>query len=439
MDAPASLRLVVAHPGRAARTGLLWRSQLHLLATIPLAAVSAIFALVAPLLLPFSAIGLARVERARLRWLIGETLPNGHLPAASLRFGERLRLRLGESITWRETAHVLASVVAGAVLVVVVAIEIVFLGTLLGAPFVALEKPVTVGAIVMPTPLSTWPVVVSGVLCLLLFVYLNALLAVGVGCVTDGLLSAREQELAQRVGSLSTSRRVILTSFDAERRRIERDLHDGVQQRLVDSSLTLGLLQLELDDDDHRAQLLQRAQRQNSDALALLRTTILGILPPVLADHGLVAAVYDLADGSSLDVRVTVDKAVPVHARFGAEVERAAYYTVSEGLTNVLKHAEVREATVSIAAEEGRVTIAVKDDGVGGAGFEGGSGLAGLRERAEAIGGEFSVESTPAGTIVRVSLPSEGALSAEGSVPTDRSMSTDRSLPTNRSLPEGIA
>ena len=433
MDAPASLRLVVAHPRRAARTGLLWRSQLHLLATIPLAAVSAIVALVAPLLLPFSAIGLARVERARLRWLIGETLPNGHLPAASLRIGERLRLRLGESITWRETAHVLASVVAGGVLVVVVAIEIVFLGTLLGAPFVALEKPVTVGAIVMPTPLSTWPVVVSGVLCLLLFVYLNALLAVGVGCVTDGLLSAREQELAQRVGSLSTSRRVILTSFDAERRRIERDLHDGVQQRLVDSSLTLGLLQLELDDDDHRAQLLQRAQRQNSDALALLRTTILGILPPVLADHGLVAAVYDLADGSSLDVRVTVDKAVPVHARFGAEVERAAYYTVSEGLTNVLKHAEVREATVSIAAEEGRVTIAVKDDGVGGAGFEGGSGLAGLRERAEAIGGEFSVESTPAGTIVRVSLPSEDALSAEGSVPTDRSMSTDRSLP------EGIA
>ena len=433
MDAPASLRLVVAHPGRAARTGLLWRSQLHLLTAIPLAAVSAIVALVAPLLLPFSAIGLARVERARLRWLIGETLPNGHLPAASLRIGERLRLRLGESITWRETAHVLASVVAGGVLVVVVAIEIVFLGTLLGAPLVALEKPVTVGAIVMPTPLSTWPVVVSGVLCLLLFVYLNALLAVGVGCVTDGLLSAREQELAQRVGSLSTSRRVILTSFDAERRRIERDLHDGVQQRLVDSSLTLGLLQLELDDDDHRAQLLQRAQRQNSDALALLRTTILGILPPVLADHGLVAAVYDLADGSSLDVRVTVDKAVPVHARFGAEVERAAYYTVSEGLTNVLKHAEVREATVSIAADEGRVTIAVKDDGVGGAGFEGGSGLAGLRERAEAIGGELSVESTPSGTIVRVSLPSEGALPAEGPAP------TDRSLPSDRSLPEGIA
>lgn len=433
MDAPASLRLVVAHPGRAARTGLLWRSQLHLLTAIPLAAVSAIVALVAPLLLPFSAIGLARVERARLRWLIGETLPNGHLPASSLRFGERLRLRLGESITWRETAHVLASVVAGAVLVVVVAIEIVFLGTLLGAPLVALEKPVTVGAIVMPTPLSTWPVVVSGVLCLLLFVYLNALLAVGVGCVTDGLLSAREQELAQRVGSLSTSRRVILTSFDAERRRIERDLHDGVQQRLVDSSLTLGLLQLELDDDDHRAQLLQRAQRQNSDALALLRTTILGILPPVLADHGLVAAVYDLADGSSLDVRVTVDKAVPVHARFGVEVERAAYYTVSEGLTNVLKHAEVREATVSIAADEGRVTIAVTDDGVGGAGFEGGSGLAGLRERAEAIGGELSVESTPAGTIVRVSLPSEGALPAEGPEPTDRSLSSDRSLP------EGIA
>lgn len=434
MDAPASLRLVVAHPGRAARTGLLWRSQLHLLTTIPLAAVSAIVALVAPLLLPFSAIGLARVERARLRWLIGETLPNGHLPAASLRFGERLRLRLGESITWRETAHVLASVVAGGVLVVVVAIEIVFLGTLLGAPFVALEKPVTVGAIVMPTPLSTWPVVVSGLLCLLLFVYLNALLAVGVGCVTDGLLSAREQELAQRVGSLSTSRRVILTSFDAERRRIERDLHDGVQQRLVDSSLTLGLLQLELDDDDdHRTQLLQRAQRQNSDALALLRTTILGILPPVLADHGLVAAVYDLADGSSLDVRVTVDKAVSVHARFGAEVERAAYYTVSEGLTNVLKHAEVREATVSIAADEGRVTIAVTDDGVGGAGFEGGSGLAGLRERAEAIGGELSVESTPAGTIVRVSLPSEGALPAEGPEPTDRSLSSDRSLP------EGIA
>lgn len=422
MDAPASLRLVVAHPGRAARTGLLWRSQLHLLATIPLAAVSAIVAVVAPLLLPFSAIGLARVERARLHWLIGEALPNGHLPASSLRFGERLRLRLGESITWRETAHVLASVVAGAVLVVVVAIEIVFLGTLLGAPLVALEKPVTVGAIVMPTPLSTWPVVVSGLLCLALFVYLNALLAVGVGCVTDGLLSAREQELAQRVGSLSASRRVILTSFDAERRRIERDLHDGVQQRLVDSSLTLGLLQLELADDDHRSQLLKRAQRQNSDALALLRTTILGILPPVLADHGLVPAVYDLADGSSLDVRVVVDKAVPVHARFGPEVERAAYYTVSEGLTNVLKHAEVREATVTIAGDEGRVTIEVQDTGVGGAGFEGGSGLAGLRERVGAIGGEFSVESTPAGTIVRACLPAEGVVSADGSGATDRSV-----------------
>lgn len=209
-------------------------------------------------------------------------------------------------------------------------------------------------------------------------------------------------ELHQRVADLTASRSDTIDDSAAELRRIERDLHDGAQARLVALGMTLGMAADLLDRDPALARhLLQEARETTGAALGDLRAVVRGIHPPVLADRGLIAAVQALA--LDLPMPVTVDAALP--ARLPAAVETAAYFAVAECLSNVVKHACASSAWVVIAALDGRLRLMVGDNGRGGADAARGSGLSGLRRRLAAFDGTVVVDSPIGGpTTVTMSL-----------------------------------
>jgi PAS domain S-box-containing protein len=203
--------------------------------------------------------------------------------------------------------------------------------------------------------------------------------------------------------ALAESRKRIVAAGDEARRRLERNLHDGAQQRFVSLSLSLRLTQARLEQDPAEAtQLLRSAAEELSKGLEELRELARGIHPAVLTDRGLHAAVDNLAARSPLPVDVS---GLP-DERLPADVEAAAYYVVSEALTNVARYADASSATVSISFADGVARVEVTDDGSGGADPSRGSGLRGLADRVDAIGGRLEVESPAgAGTCVRAVLP----------------------------------
>lgn len=255
------------------------------------------------------------------------------------------------------------------------------------------------------------------------------------------LLSPRGEELlAQRVEDLESSRAGMVAAAAAERRRIERDLHDGAQQRLVAVAMTLGRAQARFaEDPDAAAGLVAEAHAETKRALAELRDLARGIHPSVLTDRGLDAALSGLAARCPVPVTVDVDldparrgEAPPGRGdappgwsddppgwsddpawrrddpawRRDPDAEAVAYFFVAEALTNIARHARASQARVVVRRGGGRLTVEVADDGRGGARESGGSGLTGLRDRARAVDGRFSLTSPPgAGTTVRLELP----------------------------------
>jgi signal transduction histidine kinase len=213
----------------------------------------------------------------------------------------------------------------------------------------------------------------------------------------------REQALADRVDVLTRTRRGALDVQNEQLRRIERDLHDGAQARLVALSMQLGRAEGRLEDRPEVADLVRSARAEASAAIAELRDLARGIAPPVLADRGLAAAIEALGRRSAIPV--TVD--VAVHTRLPPVVESAAYFVVAESLTNVAKHAPTASARVDMTERDGRLEIEISDDGQGGADPRGG-GLTGLRHRVEALDGSLIVVSMPGvGTTIRAELPCE--------------------------------
>jgi PAS domain S-box-containing protein len=196
---------------------------------------------------------------------------------------------------------------------------------------------------------------------------------------------------------LAASRARIVEAGDAERRRLERNLHDGAQQRLVSLSLTLRLAARRLGSDPE----LLRAGEELAQALQELRELARGIHPAVLTDHGLEPAL----DALAARVPLPVELEVATGERLPASVEVAAYYVVAEALTNVARYAEASEVRVRVVRENGNACVEIADDGVGGA-LSGGSGLRGLADRVEALGGRLELESpVGVGTVVRASIP----------------------------------
>jgi signal transduction histidine kinase len=218
-----------------------------------------------------------------------------------------------------------------------------------------------------------------------------------------GLPWLRERELTERVDELARTRRGALDVQAAELRRIERDLHDGAQARLVALSMQLGRAEERLDDRPEIAALVRKAREEAAGAIAELRDLARGIAPPILADRGLAAAVDAL--GTRSPMTVTVD--AYLEHRLAPVVETAAYFVAAESLTNVAKHAGGAPARVFLVETDGQLVVEISDDGPGSADAAG-SGLTGLRSRVEALDGTLTVTSTPGhGTTVRAELPCE--------------------------------
>jgi signal transduction histidine kinase len=211
---------------------------------------------------------------------------------------------------------------------------------------------------------------------------------------------ARERELVERVDELTRTRRGALDVQAAELRRIERDLHDGAQARLVALTMLMGRAEENLDDRPEVADLVRRARDEASAAIRELRDLARGIAPPVLADRGLHAALEALGGRALVPVAVETR----ITRRPPPVVETAAYFVAAEAITNVAKHAGGAGARVTVTGDEERVVVEVVDDGPGGA-QPSGSGLTGLRHRVEALDGHLDVVSGEHGTLVRAELP----------------------------------
>ena len=239
----------------------------------------------------------------------------------------------------------------------------------------------------------------------LLFWFLPPGIAVRVhAALSRSLLSISEKSrLAQRVEQLAVSRAETVDTQSAELRRIERDLHDGAQARLVALGMSLAMAEQALArDPDSARELLSEARTASSDALAELRDLVRGIHPPVLADRGLIGAVQALALAAPLPVEVQAD----IAGRLPAPVESAAYFAVAEALTNVIKHAHAQHAWVWLRHDGEVLSARIKDDGVGGADASGGTGLRGIERRLSAFDGNIAVKSLPGeGTEVAMVLP----------------------------------
>jgi signal transduction histidine kinase len=213
---------------------------------------------------------------------------------------------------------------------------------------------------------------------------------------------SRAAELEHRVERLTQTRAGVVDAADAERRRLERDLHDGTQQRLVSLAMQLGMARANPSDAAQAHQVIAEAHEEAKAALAELRNLVRGLHPAVLEDRGLDAALSGVAARMPIPVRVTVD----VPRRPSPTIEAIAYFVVSEGLTNITKHAQASQAEVFVQRAGDRLHIIVSDDGVGGADPGRGTGLAGLAKRASSVDGTFDVASPSGGpTLITVDLP----------------------------------
>ncbi|MEU6062915.1 MULTISPECIES: sensor histidine kinase [Streptomyces] len=217
-----------------------------------------------------------------------------------------------------------------------------------------------------------------------------------------GLLSPSD-ELERRIAELESDRGVVVDTAAADLRRIERDLHDGAQARLVNLAMGLGLAKEKLlEDPDSAAAMVAEAHGEVKLALQELRDLARGIHPAVLTDRGLDAALSSVASRCTVPVKVTAD----LESRPAAAIEGIAYFTVSELLQNISKHSGARSASVDVWRAKDRLLIQVWDDGRGGARLDGGSGMRGLADRLGAVDGLFVVDSPPGGpTTVTAELP----------------------------------
>ncbi|MFI6602897.1 sensor histidine kinase [Nonomuraea sp. NPDC050536] len=266
-------------------------------------------------------------------------------------------------------------------------IDLVLVGFAIGGPVVLMLSPV-----VQPDPGPGAAGSVMGVLLLPVAVYTITAWAGARGVVTRSILAPRDSELEE----VLRSRARLVDAYELERRRIERDLHDGAQQRLVALSMKLGMARLDLPDQE----LVAEAQEEARLALTELRELIRGVHSRVLTDRGLPAAIRDLAGRSA----VPVDVEVAIPERPSQEVEVAAYYVVSEALANVAKHSGATKAEIIGHVAKGWLVLEVRDDGRGGA--VPGGGLTGLADRVSVVDGRLSLSSPTGGpTLLRVEIP----------------------------------
>ncbi|MBK3630958.1 sensor histidine kinase [Streptomyces asoensis] len=361
-----------------------WKEIAHLLTNLPMALIGFVYVMtvivtgaamtVTVIGFPLLALGLGgarllgRFERGRARLLLGLRVDEPS-PLPLRRAGgvlQRMWLVLKDPVAWRTVLYDL----------------------------VRLPWGVLTFGVVLPALFVLWPVL--------------PFLARGLTNVdralVRGLLSPSD-ELERRIAELESDRGVVVDTAAADLRRIERDLHDGAQARLVNLAMGLGLAKeklLEGQADDAVAAMVEEAHGEVKLALQELRDLARGIHPAVLTDRGLDAALSSVASRCTVPVKVTAD----LPSRPAPAIEGIAYFTVSELLQNISKHSGARSASVDVWRTDDRLLIQVWDDGRGGARLDGGSGMRGLAERLDAVDGLFVVDSPAGGpTTVTAELP----------------------------------
>ncbi len=372
-EAPPPVR-----PAYAAQT---WQEITHLLLNLPLSLLGFVYMVAALSIgaalsvtvigLPLLALGLSgarrfgQAERARTRRLLKVRVDEpSPLPLKGRSMAGRLRICLADPVGWRTALY-----------------------GLIRMPWGVFTFSVTLISLV-----ALWPVLP----------YIARALANADRMMVRGLL-APSDELERRIAELESDRGVVVDTAAADLRRIERDLHDGAQARLVNLAMGLGLAKEKLlEDPDMAAVMVEEAHGEVKLALQELRDLARGIHPAVLTDRGLDAALSSVATRCTVPVRVTTD----LGSRPAAAIEGIAYFTVSELLQNVSKHSKARSAAVEVWRSGNRLLIQVTDDGVGGASLDGGTGMAGLADRLGAVDGLFVVDSPAGGpTTVTAELP----------------------------------
>jgi signal transduction histidine kinase len=353
--------------------------------------------------LTLAGIPMGRVERWRLRLIDPAPVADPH--RAPARGGVRcwLATRGRETATWRELGYAVVFVTLLWPLDLAVAVAAVVVPLAL----ITSPVPVALGAhrglwpgVAISTPLQAAAAVPAGLALLVGGAYLVTALAVAQGGLARRLLTA-PANLDVQLAEVTRSRARLVDAFEAERRRIERDLHDGAQQRLVALSMSLGLARLDLPAGPAADQ-VAHAHEQAKLALTELRELIYGIYPQVLTDRGLAAAAEEAADRSP----VPVELEFRLDRRPSQAIEATAYFVVCEALANIAKHSQAARAWVRGEMEGGLLVLEVGDDGVGGADVSRGSGLSGLVDRVAVVGGTVAVSSPPGGpTSMRVELP----------------------------------
>jgi signal transduction histidine kinase len=347
---------------------------------------------------------MADVERRRAALVLGRPVEARYRPPAGGRIPDRLRALFADRQTWKDLGWHLLLLPVGTLgfgIAVVACLWTLF----------CLSVPVLFNLVPAATDfggfaIDSWGLAALafavGILTLPLTAALVRGSAFATGALASTLLGPGNAELEERVEVLTETRAGAVHAAAAELQRIERDLHDGAQARLVALAMDLGMAEERFErDPDGARELVEKARGEAKQALAELRDLARGMRPALLAERGLPEAVRALASRSALPTTVTVD----VGGRVAPAVEAAAYFVVAEALTNAAKHSGATRLAVRVAREGDRLAVEVSDDGRGGADARGG-GLDGLRKRVEALDGSLRVASPLGGpTLVRAEVP----------------------------------
>ncbi|MFG1610011.1 sensor domain-containing protein [Actinoplanes sp. NPDC049265] len=412
-----------------------WRSLLYVVTTVIVATPVALFAwiLAIPWLATLNALRDGRVPDARNYLLMAVSLViiamTGPLVAVPLAAIERRRLALvdtrevrtahrpvrgGDPIAWIRTRYAEAAtwleVLYGLLFTLVVPVVYGFLFLLAGIELALLSAPLLAGFgssavqlanITIDTPGESAIAALTALALIPPLVYLFSGVTAAQAAAARALLGSDRAAGALR--EVARSRARLVDAFEAERRRIQRDLHDGAQHQLTSLTLQLGMARLDLPAGSPAAEPLNRAHEQAKDLMVMLRDLVHGIRPQVLGDLGLMPAIRELADRTPLPVMVIGPDVV---TRPPEHVETTAWFVASEALGNVTKHAAARHAEVRVIWDGENLVLEVRDDGAGGADPAAGSGLTGLADRVAAAGGRLLLASPAgSGTLVRVELP----------------------------------
>jgi signal transduction histidine kinase len=358
--------------------------------------------------------GMATIDRRLAGWLRRKPIPSVYRAQRGAGFGALVRGVTTDPQTWKDFAWMVINSILGLVMASIGVTVMVVVLSYIVMPlwWWAIPDPHTqygtlnLGIYTVTSTGMAFVTTALGLLLLPLAVVLNRGLAAGHAGLAALILSPSErQRLNARVRELATTRAGAVQAANEQLERIERDLHDGAQARLVALAMELGMAEEELSNDpDQARQTVRKARDEALNALGELRDLSRGLRPALLQDRGLGSAIDDLAQRSRMPVAVTYSGSIE---HTPEPIQTAAYFVVAEALTNAAKHSDAESARVSIERTDAGLAATVVDDGRGGANPNG-SGLAGLQKRVRALDGRLDVISPPGGpTVVRAEIPCE--------------------------------